>query len=236
MTQSITRRRYGEWVPRAASTAPAPRRLVRRGERRAALVEVAIELFRSEGPDLTMADIAAAAGVSEATVFYVFEDRAALLRACIEHLVDADALRRAAELDTSHTVEQRITAVTAAVRQNMVEVVPLMLAAMRSPSRSGGPPAMSAFAPIEALVIDAFGGSSLDRPAPWSEPVDVLAADLLGRLFGQVFRSVVGDAPLPPIERTVTTFLYGALSNGALQPGAPARVSPRGLRTRAPTA
>jgi AcrR family transcriptional regulator len=189
----------------ARSSAPT-RRLVRRADRRDEIVDVAIALIRQRGPDVTVADIAAAAEISEGTVFYVFEDRAALFNACIERLVDGEAMARAARLDTAASLEARVTAVASVVRENMAEVVPLILAIMRSPSRHGGPPPLSVFTRVEALMVDA-----LDVGATWSEPLDVLASDLLGRLFGQVFRSVTGGPAVPPLERTVDTFLHGAL-------------------------
>jgi AcrR family transcriptional regulator len=180
---------------------------VRRAERRDELVEVAIRLIRERGPEITVADIAELAGVSEATVFYVFEDRAALFSACIERLVDADAMADAARLDAVEALDARVMAVSEVVRANMIEVVPLILAIMRSPSRNGGPPPLSVFTRVEALMADALDV----RGALLSEPRDVLAADLIGRIFGQVFRSAMGGEVLPPLERSVDTFLHGAL-------------------------
>ncbi|MDT0449450.1 TetR/AcrR family transcriptional regulator [Streptomyces hesseae] len=78
---------------------PEPERRTRKdaARNRQAVLEAADALFaRSESPeDLTMADIAAAAGVGKGTLFRAFGDRAGLLRALYEARLEP--VREAAE-------------------------------------------------------------------------------------------------------------------------------------------
>jgi hypothetical protein len=89
-----------------------------------------------------------------------------------------------------------------------VSVVPVMLAIMRSPSLGPGP-SLDRFGAIEDAMERVVAGPA--RDGTWVAPPDELAGELMGQMFGQVFRHLVGGLPLPSLERTIDTFLGGAL-------------------------
>jgi AcrR family transcriptional regulator len=59
-------------------------------ERRAMIVRAALPLLAEFGAAVTTAQIARAAGIGEATIFRVFDDKEALLRACIQEALDPE--------------------------------------------------------------------------------------------------------------------------------------------------
>lgn len=59
--------------------------------RRTAIIAAACQLFRSHGDNVALDKVAAQAGVSVATVYRNFPNRASLIRACAEYMGDAFA-------------------------------------------------------------------------------------------------------------------------------------------------
>jgi AcrR family transcriptional regulator len=93
------------------SPARARARRLAPDERRAALLAAATELFIAHGPAFTTADLAAAAGVSEGTIFRYFPDKAALISATREGALGLDSLLPAlAEAAELATIEERLVA------------------------------------------------------------------------------------------------------------------------------
>ncbi|MFJ3881658.1 TetR/AcrR family transcriptional regulator [Streptomyces sp. NPDC090077] len=128
---------------------PEPERRVRKdaARNRQAVLEAADALFaRSESPeDLTMADIAAAAGVGKGTLFRAFGDRAGLLRALYEARLEP--VREAVEsgpppLGPAAPPQERVPALLDAVLCFKLDNRRLALAleesASSSPYRAGG--------------------------------------------------------------------------------------------------
>jgi AcrR family transcriptional regulator len=182
----------------------ARRTLIRRADRRAAIVGSAIALIDTNGPGVTISEIADAAGTSESVIFYAFTDRAELLGACIDALMaDADVLDRMSQAVNQRTIRRRLIVATTALRDNMVRVVPIMLATMRSPSLGPGPQ-LAGVSPLEDRLA-----TVLATERGWAAPVDELVGNLMGLFFGQVFQHVTYARPLPPIERTIDMFLNG---------------------------
>jgi AcrR family transcriptional regulator len=69
------------------------------------------------------ADIAAAAGVAEGTVFRVFADKDELLLAALDAVLDPEPLERAlAAIDPSLTFEARLVAATEVIQRRVVDV------------------------------------------------------------------------------------------------------------------
>ncbi len=82
-------------------------------ERRTAILDAILPLLIDKGAAVTTAEMAAAAGIAEGTIFRVFPDKAALLHAAIAKTMDPNPIQTAlAEIPTSLTVEEQL--VTAA--------------------------------------------------------------------------------------------------------------------------
>jgi AcrR family transcriptional regulator len=205
---------------RAARVQPEEqRRHVRRVDRREEIIDAAIPVFREHGPGVTLAEIARAAGTSEGTVFYVFHDRADLLRACIQRIVESsDLLASLDQATKDNDFGRRLHTACEALRANMVEVMPLVLALQ---STSGGvshqPEGIMTwdFGPIERLLsalLSLPAGSRRASTPRLRASADELAADLIGHLFAGVMRFIVAGKPLPSIKRTLDVFLHGALA------------------------
>lgn len=80
-----------------------------KGERRLAIVDAVIPLLVEKGPAVTTAEMAEAAGVAEGTIFRVFPDKAALLRAAVEASFDPEAdLARVAAISDDVDLEERV--------------------------------------------------------------------------------------------------------------------------------
>ncbi|MEU1827306.1 MULTISPECIES: TetR/AcrR family transcriptional regulator [Streptomyces] len=136
---------------------PDPERRTRKdaARNRQAVLEAADALFaRSESPeDLTMADIAAAAGVGKGTLFRAFGDRAGLLRALYEARLEP--VREAAEsgpppLGPAAPPQERVPALLDAVLCFKLDNRRLALALEES--GSGGPYQAEHYARWHALL------------------------------------------------------------------------------------
>jgi AcrR family transcriptional regulator len=80
--------------------------------RRQAIIEATWPLLLEKGPELTTKEIAQAAGVAEGTIFRAFETKHDIIHAAIVAAIQpAEALQSLAELDSTHTLEQRVVAV-----------------------------------------------------------------------------------------------------------------------------
>ncbi len=92
-------------------------------ERRAALLQAATELFVERGTEFTTADLAAAAGVSEGTIFRYFPDKAALLRATRDAALDLATLEpQLADAALLPTLPQRLLAAARALQPRIEQM------------------------------------------------------------------------------------------------------------------
>jgi AcrR family transcriptional regulator len=189
-----------------------PRRLVRRSERRVEIINFALNTFRNVGIEATMGDIARAASTTESTLFYVFQDRADLLRACIARIVEsADLIQALQQASVQPHIEERLTRACMALRHNMCEAVPLImaLASAAGPAAPKGSPPWD-FQPIEQELQKLLHTNTKPN-VRWRMPVDELASELMGLLFASVVNHILIKRPLPPMNSVVKTFLYGAV-------------------------
>lgn len=80
-----------------------------REERRQAILDAVIPLLIERGAAVTTAEMAEAAGVAEGTIFRVFPDKAALLRAAVEATFDPGAdLSRVAGIADDAGLEEKV--------------------------------------------------------------------------------------------------------------------------------
>lgn len=118
-------------------------------ERRAAIVTAATPLVCDHGATVTSKEIAEAAGIAEGTIFRVFPDKDAVIRAVVEKILDpepyVEALRR---IDPDQSLEGVLSQAVDAMRQRLESVWQIMWML-----RIGGPPGnsrdRSKYAPAE---------------------------------------------------------------------------------------
>lgn len=98
-------------------------------ERRAAILEAAVPLLRERGAQVSTRELAEAAGVAEGTLFRVFPDKRALLRAAVGVAIDPEPLvGELAGIDRSLPLEDRIRYVIELVAARMDGVMQLVTA------------------------------------------------------------------------------------------------------------
>jgi AcrR family transcriptional regulator len=108
-------------------------------ERRAAIIAAATPLVCDRGAAVTSKEIAEAAGIAEGTIFRVFPDKDAVIRAVVAQILDpgpyVEALRR---IDPNQSLEGILRQAVDAMRQRLESVWQIMWML-----RIGGPPGNS---------------------------------------------------------------------------------------------
>lgn len=92
-------------------------------QRRAAIVEAIVPLLIESGASVTSRQLAAAAGVSEGTIFNVFADKDELISAAVERAIDPAPFERAiGEIDTSAPFVDQLTEATEIIQRRIVDI------------------------------------------------------------------------------------------------------------------
>jgi AcrR family transcriptional regulator len=188
--------------PRAAALPPE--------ERRAAIVQAAIPLIIRDGLQVTTADIAAAAGIAEGTVFRVFADKRAVVSAVVDTVCDASAMEDEIDsIDPSLGLYPAVTLAIEAMQRKFVEVWQVLAAVG---------PTFPAPAPIKypaLTVLLANFRTQID-----GEP-DQVAKQIAAIIVALSLPTIYPDAPMSP-----PAIAHVALGGVARTPG------PKGRRTR----
>lgn len=169
-------------------------------ERRAAIIRATMPLLVTHGRDVTTKQVAAAAGVSEGTIFNVFDDKESLLQAVFEAGVDPGPFERAiAEIDPRLPFEAQVTAAVELSQRRVIHIWKLVSAlGPHHHQKRGGPFADS---PALDALFERF------RTRLRVEPAE--AARLLRALTLSLTHPMLTDHPRSPAD-VVDLFLHGA--------------------------
>lgn len=190
-------------------------------QRRAMIVAAALPLVAEYGAKVTTSQVAKNAGIGEATIFRVFDDKEQLLDAVLaaalhhEHVVG-----EIASIPLDQPLEGRLTEAAEALSAHLTRVVSVLGALHTSGYRQGrrekpDPKHMAGRERSLAEIRDAI--SELFEPDEQALriPLGQAAAMFLGLLFSRSRPEAEGALSMPEL---VDTFLYGAVSRREEQP------------------
>ena len=149
-------------MPPAAPARPARVRsaALPADERRAAIVAAALPLLIDRGANVTTKQIACAAGVAEGTIFRVFPDKDAILRAVIDAALDTTRSAEAIDaIDRDLPLERRLEAAVRIVQRRTVEMWRVVSAAADSDAIKG----RTATAPADLAALTRLFEPERDR-------------------------------------------------------------------------
>jgi AcrR family transcriptional regulator len=171
-------------------------------ERRAAIAAATLALLVERGAAVTTRQIAEAAGVAEGTIFRVFDDKDAVLRAAVDLAFDPAPTERAlAAIDRGLPFEDQLVAAVEIIQERVIELWRLFAAAGDTPAireRGQQPPA-----DLQALA-DLFAPEKRNL----RHPPAAAARELRALTMAVSHPALTGDGPMSPRE-IVSLLLYG---------------------------
>ncbi|MFI2751844.1 TetR/AcrR family transcriptional regulator [Cellulomonas sp. P22] len=185
---------------RAAPLAPA--------ERRAAVLDATIPLLREQGFAVTTRQIAAAAGVAEGTLFRVFPDKDAILRAAMDQALDPGPVVEAiAAIPATTPLREALVEAVAHLQARHQLVASLLVAAHRAPrehepdaARTVGHPHGHPGRGHRGVFIEALSGALVGLLAPHAAELRRPPADCAHVLIALVLSAGAGPHRPRPAE------------------------------------
>ncbi len=184
-------------------------------ERRAALVDATLPLVLQHGAAVSTRQIAEAAGVAEGTIFRVFPDKDALVRAVVGAALDpAPLLAALGAIDPARPLRDRLVAAVTILQERFSGVFPLFDAlGAHPPARPAHHHPRALNEALDTAVAAVVGADAAGLRVPAGE----LARLLRLLTFSATHPRLCDGAPLPAEQ------IVGALLDGLLPDGAPAR-------------
>lgn len=192
-------------------------------DRRDAIVLAAIPLLRRRGAAVTTRELADAAGVAEGTLFRVFPDKGALVRAALERALDpASVLAHLGGIDAALPVRDAVGQVVAILQEHAADVAGLLsisheLAGHEREGHGGhvpghghGPRPGHAHHPVD-VVVRAVTGVLHPRAAQLRLEPTVCARLLVGLVLATNRPLTAGATPALGAHDLAALFLDGAL-------------------------
>ncbi len=176
-------------------------------ERRATIVAAATPLIRLHGRSVTSGQIAAAAGVSEGTLFHVFDDKDAIIDAVIEVELSTDAVvAELLALDGRVELRALVIGIVEVLRRRLGSIFELMTAVglRRPPFPPGDPRHQAAHAALLAAVAEALAPRASELRYPVEE-----SATLVRLLTFAATHPAISDGHAMPAEQIADVLLYG---------------------------
>ena len=98
-------------------------------ERRAAIIDATLPLLLERGPAVSTRQIAEAAGIAEGTIFRVFPDKDAVIRAVVERAFDPEPTEEAlAGIDQSKSFERQLVEAVVIMQRRLADIWRLVTA------------------------------------------------------------------------------------------------------------
>ncbi len=170
------------------------------------MLDAATELFIAQGQSFTTSDLAAAAGVSEGTIFRYFTDKPTLVAECRRCAMGLDELlpqlREAAELPT---FPEQVVAASRLLNDRILQMIHVV-------SDGGTTHAPDAASEIAEQLVAALAPifEQHTDPAGAMGPAQ-LANMLIGMLISNTFLCEKTSTDPVPVEHLVGLFLHGVV-------------------------
>jgi AcrR family transcriptional regulator len=172
-------------------------------ERRAAIIAATLPLLVEHGAAVTTRQVAAAAGVSEGTIFNVFADKDELIAAAFEAAIDSAPYEQAlSDIDARAAFERQLVQATEVTQRRIVDIWRLVSQIGKPRKADHGP------LPDSPALVALFARSSHRLRI---EPLE--AARLLRALTLSLTHPMLATEPRSA-EAIVDLFLRGAAGRG----------------------
>jgi AcrR family transcriptional regulator len=184
-------------------------------QRRTAILDAVVPLLIERGAAVTTAEMAAAAGIAEGTIFRVFPDKVALMHAAIATTMDPEPIQRAlGAVDASAPFDVQLTE-AAGILATRYEKTAALIAMARSMPEHGKPSADAHRIAKDAMAAVAATLTELFEPHRERLRIEPAQAAILlrGLVFTNTHQLLYADETMSPAQ------LADVLLNGIVDPG-----------------